>query len=138
MKRILALFLVVCTLLFAGCSRYINSVTAFGFYHATHKNGGEMSFARLKGRYVFKLKANIESGEGCIAYSVEVTEGDGLTISYDSLGVKEILVEVNGCDSVTGRGGYIEKGNTIYVIVETKGEGFIQGNFSFEFTSQPV
>ena len=136
MKRFITLLLSVCMLALAGCAKYVSSYSAFLFIHGTHENGGEMSFAKLKGRYVFKLKAEFDGAEGCIAYTATVTEGEGMTVYYDGLGLKEELVVVNGADSISSRGGYIERGKTVYVIVETIGDESIAGSFSFELTDE--
>lgn len=136
MKRFLAILLSLCLFTFAGCTRYISSYSAVGFVRSTKENCGEMSFKKFKGRYVFKLKANIDGSEGCVAYNAVVTEGDGFTVYYDAFGLKEKLFDIGSNDSATARGGYIERGRIIYIIVESNGDGFVGGYFSFELTSQ--
>jgi hypothetical protein len=69
-----------------------------------------------KGSLVFKIKKT-DGGEGDMAYSIEAEEGE-ITLYYDIYGVKEELCTVKAGESLSERGGYIESGYSVYIIIE--------------------
>ena len=79
---------------------------------------GSISFSRLEGTYVMKLKLRGEGQEGSIHCKASLEEGE-INVYYDSLGVKEFLFNLKAGESIDERRGYIESGRTVYIIVET-------------------
>ena len=77
----------------------------------------EVSFYSLRGQIVFKLKKTALGKEGDISYSLKVDEGE-VGLYYDTFGIKNELARVKNGESVKSRGGYVEGGNTVYVIIE--------------------
>ena len=76
----------------------------------------EASFHSLEGELVFKIKRT-ESGEGTVGYSIKVDKGD-VRIYYDIYGVKEELAHAVAGETLEGRGGYVEEGKTVYIVIE--------------------
>lgn len=117
MKKLLSLVVLVCILLaLGGCEKYTSSYQAIGLVRSNNSHSCEVSFLSLEGQLVYKLKKS-ESGEGDIGFSVSVEEGE-VAVYYDIYDVKQELVRVTAGGSVTDRGGYIEGGHTVYIIIE--------------------
>ena len=119
MKRIL-LFLLCVTVLFSfvACSGYVSSYKALMFIRQERGDNATISFSRLEGTYVMKLKLRGEGQEGSLQCTASLGEGE-INVYYDSLGVKEFLFNLKAGESIDERRGYIESGRTVYVIVET-------------------
>ena len=118
MKKVLSI-LITLFLLFSLCScgKYVSSYTALGLVKSQRSHSCEASFHSLEGELVFKIKAPEDKAEGDISYSVTVEEGE-ITLYYDVYGEKEELCNINAGESVEDRGGYVEGGKTVYVIIE--------------------
>lgn len=118
MKRILSLIIILSMLFsFASCGKYTSSYSAIGLVRSNTSHSCEASFLTLKGELVFKIKRSEKGTEGDISYSVEAKEGE-IKLYYDIYGVKEELAHVKAGESVTSRGGYVEGGHTVYIIIE--------------------
>lgn len=118
MKKFLSVSTIL-VLLFSLCScgKYINSYSAIGLVKNQSSHSCYASFLTLKGRLVFKIKAPNEKSEGDISYSVEAEEGE-IRLYYDAFGTKEELASVKAGESVTSKGGYVEGGKPVYIIIE--------------------
>ena len=117
MKKFLAVVLLLVMLLtLTACEPYTSTYKAIMLITNHTTNSCSAKFDRLTGTMVFKVRRT-EPGEGDIAYSITVEEGE-LTLYYDAFGVKEQLVKATAGQSVTARGGYVEKGYKVYVIIE--------------------
>ena len=66
---------------------------------------------------MFKIKKSDVGTEGTVGYSIRVDEGE-LRLYYDIYGVKEELAHVKEGESVESRGGYVEGGYRVYIIIE--------------------
>ena len=117
MKKFLAVVLLLVMLLtLTACEPYTSSYKAIMLITNHTTNSCSAKFDRLTGTMVFKVRRT-EPGEGDIAYSITVEEGE-LTLYYDAFGVKEQLAKATAGQSVPARGGYVEKGYKVYVIIE--------------------
>lgn len=117
MKKVLAfilLFALLCPL--CSCGKYVSSYKAIGLVRSQTSHSCKASFHSLEGELVFKLKKSESGTEGDIGYSIQVDEGE-LVIYYDIYGVKEELAHVKAGESVTARGGYVEGGHNVYIII---------------------
>ena len=128
MKKFLSLLLALCTLIgVCGCGKYTSSYMALGLFKTQTSHSCKASFQSLKGQLVFKLKKTESGTEGDISYSIQVEEGE-IRLYYDMYGTKEELISVKAGESVEGRGGYVEGGKTIYILIEAteKAKGKIE------------
>lgn len=119
MKR--ALLIVLCfTLLFSAtsCSDYVSSYKALMLVREEHGDHASISFSKLEGTYVMKLKMSGTGQEGSIHCKASLDEGE-INVYYDALGVKELLFNLKAGESIDERRGYIESGKTVYIIIET-------------------
>ena len=118
MKKIIT-FLTVLSLMitFSSCDTYTSSFSAIGLVRMNTSHSCETSFYSLEGQLVFKLKKSDVGAEGEISYSIQVEEGE-VRLYYDIYGVKEELATVKAGESVEDKGGYIEGGKTVYIIIE--------------------
>ena len=123
MKKLLTLTLIL-SILFSLCScgKYTSSYRAIGLVRTQSSHSCKTSFHSLTGRLVFKLKGSNAGKEGDISYSIRVDRGE-LYLYYDIYGTKEKLAEVKAGESVTSRGGYIESGKDVYIIIEAADAG---------------
>ena len=118
MKKLLLWILMLSFMItLCSCDGYVSSYSALGLVRNQTSHSCEASFYSLKGQLVFKLKKAHSEGEGNISYSVQVDEGE-IRLYYDTYGTKEELVCVKAGESVDDCGGYIEGGNTVYIIIE--------------------
>ena len=120
MKRIFLIVLCITLIIsFASCDfRYVSSYKALMFIRQEHGDHATVSFSRLEGTYVMKLRLKGEGQEGSIQCTASLGEGE-INVYYDSLGVKELLFNLKGGESIDERRGYFESGRTVYIIVET-------------------
>ena len=134
MKRVITL-LTLFALLFtlSSCGRYVSSYMAVGLVRSQTSHSCKASFLSLEGRLVYKLKKTDDGNEGNISYTVEVDEGE-VTIYYDIYGIEEELVRVKSGESASDKGGYIEGGKTVYIIIEADEKS--RGKVSVELNSQ--
>ena len=117
MKRILlSLISLLLILSFTSCDNYTSSFSAIGLIRSNTTESCKAEFMSLKGRLVFKIKKT-DGGEGDIHYTAELEKGN-VNVYYDIYGTKEHLFEINAGESKDGRGGYIEAGKTVYIIIE--------------------
>ena len=118
MKRILLLVLCIALLFsFTSCN-YVSSYKALMFVRSEMGDHATISFSRLEGTYVMKLRMKGEGQEGDIHCKASLTEGE-INVYYDVFGVKELLFNLKAGESIDERRGYIESGHTVYIIVET-------------------
>ena len=119
MKRML-IFVLALTLLvsFCSCDIYTSSYRAIGLVRSQTAHSCQTSFFSLDGRLVFRVKKSGKGTEGDIGYSVQVDEGE-LYLYYAVHGTKTELANVKAGESVTSRGGYVEGGHAVYIIIET-------------------
>ena len=118
MKKFLLCLLCVLLVLCATSCNYVSSYKALMLVRSEMGDHGEISFSRLEGTYVMKLKMKGEGQEGSIHCKASLTEGE-MNVYYDSLGVKELLFNLKAGESIDERRGYIESGRTVYIIIET-------------------
>ena len=117
-KRSLSILAVLSLLLMmSSCDRYTSSYNAIGLVRMQDSHSCEVSFYSLNGQIVFKLKKSDLGTEGDISYSLSVDEGE-VRLYYDAYGTKEELSHVKNGESEESSGGYVEGGNTVYIIIE--------------------
>ena len=117
MKKLFSLIIAATLLLsLCSCGGYVSSYKAIGLVRSQTKHGCETSFYSLKGQLVFKLKKSSGS-EGSISFSVRADEGE-IYLYYDNNGSKQQLAHVKAGESITDKGGYVEGGNDVYIIIE--------------------
>ena len=113
----------------SACDKYKSSYSAVGLVRGQTSHSCEASFFTLKGGLVFKIKKSDKGTEGDVCYSIQVDEGE-LRLYYDIYGVKEQLACVKAGESVESRGGYVEGGKSVYIIIEAVEK--TQGKISVE------
>ena len=118
MKRILLCLLCVILVFSIAACDYISSYKALMFVRSEMGDHATISFSKLEGTYVMKLRMKGEGQEGSIHCKASLEEGE-INVYYDSLGVKEFLFNLKAGESIDERRGYIESGRTVYIIVET-------------------
>ena len=118
MKKLLSLVLCIALLLSATSCDYVSSYKALMFIRQERGDNATISFSRLEGTYVIKLKLKGEGQEGSIKCTASLGEGE-INVYYDSLGVKEFLFNLKAGESIDERRGYFESEHTVYIIVET-------------------
>ena len=118
MKKITSLIIVL-SLLFALCScgKYVSSYKAIGLVRSNNSHSCYASFLTLEGELVFKIRKSDKGAEGDISYSIEAEKGE-IRLYYDIYGTRELLSHVTAGESVDERGGYVEGGKTVYIIIE--------------------
>ena len=118
MKKIIT-FITILSLMItlSSCDIYTNSFQAIGLVRSNTSHSCKASFLSLEGQLVCKLKKSDAGAEGEISYSIQVEEGE-VRLYYDIYGVKEELATVKAGESVEDKGGYIEGGKTVYIIIE--------------------
>lgn len=134
LSKVIALimsFIMVVTL--SSCSRYVSSYKALGLVKTQSLHNIDVSFLLLKGELVFKIKKTDSNLEGDIKYSLQVDEGE-IRIYYDMYDFKEELVFAKAGESIDSRGGYIEGGKMIYIIIEAKEES--RGKIKIELNDE--
>ena len=118
MKKLLSFLLMLSLLIpLCSCGKYVSSYRALGLVRSNTTHSCSASFLSLTGELVFKLKKSQAGSESDISYSVTVEEGE-ISLYYDIYGIKSELAHVKAGESVTERGGYIEGGYTVYIIIE--------------------
>jgi len=118
MRKILSVFLMLLLLItFCSCGRYVSSYKAIGLVKNQTLHSCEASFLSLKGQLVFKIRKSDKGKEGDIGYSVQVDEGE-IKLYYDIYDTKQELDHVKAGESVDKRGGYVEGGKWVYIIIE--------------------
>ena len=119
MKKILLCFLCLTLLLsVTACSGYVSSYKALMFVRSEMGDHATISFSKLEGTYVMKLKMKGEGQEGSIHCKASLEAGE-INVYYDWLGTKELLFNLKAGESIDERLGYIESGHTVHIIVET-------------------
>lgn len=118
MKKIITFITILALVLtLTSCDTYTSSFNAIGLVRMNTSHSCETSFYSLEGQLVFKLKKSDVGAEGEISYSIQVEEGE-VRLYYDIYGVKEELATVKAGESVDDKGGYVEGGKTVYIIIE--------------------
>ena len=110
--------LCIALLLSATSCDYVSSYKALMFVRQERGDHATISFSKLEGTYVIKLRMKGEGQEGSIQCKASLGEGE-INVYYDSLGVKEFLFNLKAGESIDERRGYFESGRTVYIIVET-------------------
>ena len=100
-----------------SCDKYTSSYKALGLVRNQTSHSCEAEFYSLEGRLVFKLKRPKKGTEGDISYSVQVDKGE-VRLYYDIYDTRTELAHVKAGGSVTDRGGYVEGGQIVYIIIE--------------------
>ena len=118
MKKLLLFVLCIALLLSATSCDYVSSYKALMFVRQERGDHATISFSKLEGTYVMKLRMKGEGQEGSIQCKASLGEGE-INVYYDSLGVKEFLFNLKAGESIDERRGYFESGRTVYIIVET-------------------
>ena len=118
MKKLLLFVLCIALLLSATSCDYVSSYKALMFVRQERGDHATISFSKLEGTYVMKLRMKGEGQEGSIQCKASLGEGE-INVYYDSLGVKEFLFNLKAGESIDERRGYIESGKTVYIIIET-------------------
>ena len=117
MKKLLSLILLLSLALsLCSCSKYISSYSAIGLVRSSDSHSCEASFHKLNGTLVFKVRKT-DAAEGDVSYSIKADEGE-IRILYDLYGEKRELAYAKAGEILTGRGGYVEAGQDIYIIIE--------------------
>lgn len=123
MKRFSAFILLLSLLAsLCACGKYVSSYSAIGLVRSNTSHSCKASFHKLDGELAFKIKKTDTDGEGDISYTVSADKGE-IRLYYDIYGTKEKLAEVKAGESVTSRGGYIESGKDVYIIIEATDAG---------------
>ena len=119
MKKLLLLIISLSMLLsLCSCGKYVSSYSAVGLTKTQTQHSCKLSFLSLDGQVVFQLKKT-DSAEGEISYSVSVSEGE-VSVYYDISDEKAELVKVKSGETKNGKGGYVESGKNVYIIIEAK------------------
>lgn len=105
-----------------ACGKYVSSYSAIGLVRSNTSHSCRASFHKLDGELTFKIKRTDTDGEGDISYTVSADKGE-IRLYYDIYGTKEKLAQVKAGESVTSRGGYIESGKEVYIIIEANDAG---------------
>ena len=123
MKRFSAFILLLSLLAsLCACGKYVSSYSAIGLVRSNTSHSCKASFHKLDGELAFKIKKTDTDGEGDISYTVSADKGE-IRLYYDIYGTKEKLAQVKAGESVTSRGGYIESGKDVYIIIEATDAG---------------
>ncbi len=121
MKRLLLILLTLLTVFsLFSCSKYKSSYTATMLIRSSGGDDCEAKFASLNGTLVLNARVREDDPEGMIHYEAELEEGE-ISVYYDALGVKELLFTIKGGEHLDSRGGYVERGNKVAIIIETNG-----------------
>ncbi len=130
MKRIVCILLAIVLLFtFSSCSPYVSSYSAIGLVRNSFGGECSASFLKLSGRLVFELRAP-DGGEGDIKYTASLEDGE-ITVYYDIYGTLEPLFSASGGDEIDARGGYIEGGKRVSIVIDAKGA---RGKLSISLT----
>ena len=118
MKKLLSLLMIPALFLcMLSCAKYKSSYKAIGLVRSNTSHSCKASFLSLEGELVFKIKKSDSAQEGDISYSIQVKEGD-IHLYYDIYGTKEELAHVKAGESLESKGGYVEGGKNVYIIIE--------------------
>ncbi len=115
MKKLLLSVLLACTLLFFGCVPYKSDYRAVKMLTSGNDTERSLSFERLDGSYVFKLKAE---QDGLLFYTAALESGE-INVYYDNTGTKLFLCNLKSGETINDKGGYVDGGKITYVILET-------------------
>ncbi len=134
MKKIISLILMLSSLItFTACSPYVSKYSATMLERSNTGEGCRASWSTLQGTLVLNTEKP-GSGEGAIRYTASIEEGE-MTVYYNIPifgDTKTELFKISGGESVDSRGGYIEGGNKLYIIIETAGKTK-DGNLKISF-----
>ena len=119
MKKLLSIITLLAVIFSFSSCKYTSSYRAVGLVRSNSSHSCDVSFLSLEGQLVFKLKKSDSGSEGTISYTASVEEGE-VYIYYDIYGTKEALAAIKAGETVSESGGYIEKGHTVYIIIEGK------------------
>ena len=118
MKRIVSIVLAGLLLLSLASCGYGSAYRAIGLVTMQDRSTYSVSFYELSGYASETLR--LASGEGELYYAATLEEGE-VKVYYDVYGEKELLFTVKAGETVEGRGGYVEGGRRIHIIIETVG-----------------
>ncbi len=128
-KTLCAVLLSLTALCISSCARYVSSYKVLKLIANNYGEQSQVTFTHLDGTYVLKMKAKEGGSEGYVQYFGDLEEGE-INVYCDSLGVKEFLVNIKAGETKTDRGTHIERGKTVYIIIETVEKS--SGMLSFE------
>ena len=119
-KTIIAFVIILSVILpLMSCGKYTSSYRAMGLIKNQTSHSLTVSFSSLEGQLVFKIKRTDKGREGDIKYYAAI-EGGELSLHYDIYGTKDALAHISGGETVNSRGGYVESGRNVYIIIEAK------------------
>ncbi len=113
---IIVLVLAMLVLCLSSCSPYVSSYTTLGMVKTNTADSFNISFMKLDGTLVYKLQ--LKRGEESDIYYKAELDGGEINVYYDIYGTKEPLFSLKGDEDIESRGGYVEGGKTIYIIIE--------------------
>ena len=124
--------LTLAPMLLSSCANYVSSYRAFLLVRSNTAEHSFVEFGELEGTLVFKMKKKT-AGEGAIVYTASLEEGK-ITVTYDITNVESNLFALNGGETLNANGGYVEKGQRVYIILKTEGN-CKNGKFDFTFSN---
>ncbi len=123
MKKALLFCLVfLCMWSLVSCGEHVSSYSATWINKSQHNDHCELTFGSLSGRVVLQSKKTQGGSEGAIQYFGTLESGE-IYVYYDTdmLVEKELLFHLTAGETLEASEGYIEKGQRVYIIVETVG-----------------
>ncbi len=118
--------LLICLML-PGCdSSHVSHFKAVALVRTGDSDSGSLSFYKLSGKYVFKMKSDDDE---CIRYKGEIEDGT-IKVYCDNGGTMTDLFSLESGEEVDDKSEPLEKGTT-YIIIETDGE-VENGKLEFE------
>ena len=124
--------LTLAPMLLSSCANYVSSYRGFLLVRSNTAEHSFVEFGQLEGTLVFKMKKKTP-GEGAIVYTASLEEGK-ITVTYDIFNVESNLFILNGGETLNANGGYVEKGQRVYIILKTEGN-CKNGKFDFTFSN---
>ncbi len=111
-KALIFAFVMLLPVSLSGCDRYTSSYNAMMLVRTNTAKSASMSFSRLEGTIVFKLKC--DNADEKIHYSATLENGNA-KVFYDSNGTKTELFSLGACDEINEIGGVLQKG-MVYIL----------------------
>ncbi len=125
MKKSIVFVIVAALILgLVSCSSYTSSFAATMLIRSEGGNSCYAKWNTMNGRLVLDATKKTD-GEGEIHFTASLDEGE-MTVYYLVRGVgdeqKLELFTLKGGEQIDSRGGYVEKGNRVQIIIETNGK----------------
>ena len=115
--------------LLGSCNHYVSHYKAQILITSNANGVGKIYFDKFEGTYVFKLR-KISDGEGAIYYQASLKEGH-IDVKYNFLNFESPLFSINSNESLNDKGGYIEKGHQVIIVLTSEGAAY-KGDFTFD------